>query len=308
MWKHGHTVFAGTLIALGMIAASAQTGGSGFSPSLGEALLLDEKDGVVTLRESLLATRNFIIPAGTQLRVAFRPPDKNDVKKATQGRKSNQLEETYSGRRTGISAIDPNDDPRSIMERTLDYKARETTWKDALLFSGMFHSLPTDGYYVAIQSSPEAAPEVIQFRFPEDLLLVESEGAVKIRAVGIGTAAEKALLRSGMTILAVGSTSLDGTLNSFVNAYSAERELAKNSGVLLLTVQSSYGGPPRKIELRVPRSLSNPDDFFSDILTKPPSKPDPATRAPAPTVETSIPPGPAIPPAPQGPSPGPQPD
>jgi hypothetical protein len=264
MWKHGHAVFAGTLIALGMIAASAQTGGSGMIPSLGEAMPLEARDGAIVLARPIALAPGRILPAGTIFRNAFRIPDAKEIARANQGRNSSKLEELYSGRRSGISALEG--DTRTEFERALEFKAREPAWSDVRQMAAFLHALPADDYYVAVQSTPEAKPEVVQLRFPEGLLLAQEPQGVRLLAVLADSPAGRAGLPPGSWIEAVGGTPIEGSLETFLRTLPRARRLGQESnGLLTLALRTAPGADIQNFSIRLPRSLSNTKDFFSDI-------------------------------------------
>lgn len=270
----------------------SQSGGSGYEPSLGEAIPLEVRDGRVMLAETLLAGTGLVLPAGTLLRNAFPPPTAKEIQRADRTRKD-ELLETYGSREVGISAINPEDDKRTQEEKALDVKAAGPAWPEPIRFSAFFHAGPTTAYYVAIQSSPEAKPQVVQFRFPDSLVLTERDGILRVRAVGNGSAMAKAGMKAGMELVAVGGEALTGGLATYPRALSRAREAAQLEGRTVPLTVRLPGGETRDLALGVPRSLKNPNDLFSDLLA--PARTEAGTPPPAP--QTPAPAQPSPPPA-----------
>jgi|GEM_PF-4712269 len=258
----------GLFLAPCLPASSPVQGGSGMVPSLGEAMPLESREGAIVLSRPIALAPGRILAAGTIFRSAFRTPTPKEIQRANQGRNSSELEKTYSGRRTGISALEG--DTRTEMERALEFKAAEPAWSDPLQLAAFFHTLPADDYFIAIQSSPEAKPEVLQFKFPDDILLAQADAGVEVRAVRPDSAAGRSGLQAGMLIDTVGGTPTGGSLAAYLQALPRARSAGQESGGhLQLTVRDSPEATPRPIAIRLPRSLSNTDDFFSDILAEP---------------------------------------
>lgn len=272
------------LMALAPVLRAQTPGPSNMDPSLGIAMPIELRNDQVILSRSIALAPSRLIPAGTILRNAFRIPEAADIKRATQGRKTTELEKTYGGRRTGISALDP--DTRTEFERTLAFLAKQSPWNDLQRFRAMFHALPTDQYFLTLQATPDATPEPLQLSFPLDLLLAQENNSVRVLAVTLDSAAARAGITPGSIILTIGSTPVQGSLDTLLKALPRERRTAQQStGQLSLTIQQTPDASPRTVHLRLPRSLSNPNDFFSDLTATPPD----SSTAPEPSLPPSAP-------------------
>lgn len=244
------------------------SGGSGMTPSLGEAMPLEVRDGAIVLARPIALAPARILPAGTIFRNAFRIPDAKEIARANQGRNSSKLEELYSGRRSGISALEG--DTRTEFERTLEFKAREPAWADVRQMAAFLHTLPADDYYLALQSTPESKPEPLQLRFPEGLLLAQEPDGVRLLAVLIDSSAGRSGLPAGAWVEAVGGIPIQGSLETFLQALPrARRSGQEGDGHLTLVLRTAPGAEPQTFRIRLPRSLSNTNDFFSDIQAEP---------------------------------------
>ena len=262
----------------------AQINDPGWNPSLGEAFPFALKENRVVLTEAVLVTPNQVLPAGTLARNIFSVPDARAVERATKVKKSTQIEETYASKRTEISAIDPEADPRDNFEKTVDSLAKAPAWTQVEKFAAFFHVAPSDSYFFSYQANPAEPPRVVQFHLPEKLLLSEVDGKVKIRSVGIGSAAERAGLQAGVQLVRVGGADLEGSLQKFIKVYPVEKEKAQLAGQpLALVYRSLEGGELKTVNLRVPISLKSKAGLFDDIPmdSKPAKKP-----ADSPQVET----------------------
>jgi len=271
----------------GMVSIHAQILDPGWKPSLGEAFPLALKDNRVVLTEAVLVTPNQVLPAGTLARNVFTLPDAKAIQKANRVTKIDQLDETYASKRTKISAIDPEADPRDNYEKAVDSMAAAPPWTQVDKFAAFFHIAQADSYMFAYQTNAGSPPQVVQFRLPERLLLSETDGAVKVRAVGIDSAAERAGLPSGVQLVRVGDADLEGSLQKFIKVYPLEKEKAQLAGrPLALTYRSPDGSGLKTVELRVPISLKSKAGLFDDIPMDTKPKPAPEKKTETPQVET----------------------
>jgi hypothetical protein len=264
----------------GVALLEGQTSDPGWKPTLGEAFPFTVENGRVILTESVLVTPLQVLPAGTLARNVFTVPDTKAVERATKIKKSSELEDRYAGKRTKISAIDPEADPRNNFEKAVDLLALEEAWTQVEKFAAFFHIAPADSYMFAYQANAEAPPQVVQFRLPERLLLTEKDGVVRIRSVGIGSAADRAGLTPGAELVRVGKTDLQGSLQQFIKAYPKEKEEAQLAGHPLSVAYRLAGQTELKTaELRVPISLKSKAGLFDEIPLD--SKPAPKKENPA---------------------------
>lgn len=275
------------LLLAGMVSLQAQVTDPGWKPSLGEAFPLALKDTRVVLTEAVLVTPNQVLPAGTLARNVFTLPDAKAVQKANKVTKIDQLDETYASKRTKISAIDPEADPRDNYEKAVDSMAAAPPWSQVEKFAAFFHIAQADSYMFSYQTNAESPPRVVQFRLPERLLLSEADGAVKVRAVGIGSAAERAGLPPGVLLVRVGDADLEGSLQKFIKVYPVEKEKAQLAGhPLALAYRAPGGGELKTVELRVPISLKSKAGLFDEIPTDTKPKAPPEQKPGTPQVET----------------------
>jgi hypothetical protein len=225
---------------------------------------LEARDGAIVLARPIALAPGRILPAGTIFRNAFRIPDAKEIARANQGRNSSKLEELYSGRRSGISALEG--DTRTEFERALEFKAREPAWSDVRQMAAFLHTLPADDYYLALQSTPEAKPEPLQLRFPEGLLLAQEPQGVRLLAVLTDSPAGRAGLPAGAWVEAVGGIPIQGSLETFLQTLPRARRIGQEGdGHLTLALRTAPGGDAQNFRIRLPRSLSNTEDFFNDI-------------------------------------------
>ncbi|MDX6765624.1 MAG: hypothetical protein SFU85_02425 [Candidatus Methylacidiphilales bacterium] len=277
------------LVLVGALGSPVRAADNEWVPGLGEAFPLAVKDGRVVLTESVLVTPIQILPAGTLARNIFPIPEEKVIASTDKNRRREQFKERYGSKESQITAVDPENDPRLFYERAVQTLAGQEAWTGVDKFAAFLQAAPADSFLFAFQESASSPPGVSKFQFPEKLLLSESAGAIRVRAVVAGSAPGQAGLRAGDRLVRVGSTELQGSLKTWMRAFPLEKEKAQIEGrPLSVAYLPADGGELRTAEIRVPISLKSNAGLFNDIPldSKPAPKPD------KPQVETLPPDGP----------------
>lgn len=236
--------------------ASAQE--SKFEPPLGSVFPLEQSPDAtrVLLARPLLLNHATILPAGTQIRTLYVPPQEGDadIKKNTQ----EALEATFSKQNTKVRK---QEEALSPIERAAYKRAYETVWNNPLQFRAQLQRL--DEYQIRLVFSlPDSAEPVMQpFESAYGMVLNLEEGKPRVLSVLIDSPAHKNGIAAGWTAVSIGGQAVD-SLEVFSRMFQQALEKSKNQGeTLVMGFQIPGQTEPREVRFTPPRSLNSPTMF-----------------------------------------------
>jgi hypothetical protein len=242
----------GSLLPLAVFAQEPK-----FEPPLGSVFPLEASpDGTqVLLSRPVLLNHATVLPAKTQLRTLYIPPQQGDadIKKNTQ----ETLEATFSRQ----NKLPDREDTMSPIERAAHKRAYETVWSNPMQFRGRMQLL--DEYQLRLVFSwPETTDPVIQpFESAHGMVLNLEDEKPRVLSVLIDSPAHKQGIAAGWTVLSVGEKNVHD-LETFAAAFREALENSKSKRLPLeLTFQMPDSAEPRTISFPPPRSLNSPTLF-----------------------------------------------
>lgn len=270
------------VLLCGLLTSHAQNRPYDTTPELGLAFPLDTNENGVIAKYSVLINDTSIIPAKSILRVIYLPPRADDDRlRAIRARtgadaawsRNNQLDDKAKLTPTQIATLEIS---------------RNTVWPSITNFQLALVNLGADDMRI-VYIIPGAKPEDFKFYdqrlvFPEGLVLAEVNGAVSVLAVEKTKPSDRAGIKAGEIITQVGTTPVNGSLVTFLDAYHAVKKAAETTmkTTFPMTVKAA-DGTERVAALKLPPSI-NSSFLDSPIIESTSTKTNVSTNAPSLTV------------------------
>jgi hypothetical protein len=218
-------------------------------------VLMNKHD--VTVKYPVMINAVTVLKPGMILRVVYVPPvqsDSNDLALAHKG----TLEESYSRETANTDAHQRSLPPEMAHEIETQ---RKRVWQVPGNFVLAIAQYPTDLMHLIY--SPTGNNRVgdlvdTSFSFFDGMFIGSPNGGVQVLAVEKESYADRAGIKAGDEITAVGGTPMHGDLTQFSSLYAATKRTAKENEVpnFNITVRSGNGAP-HQASISLPPSIKN---------------------------------------------------
>lgn len=224
------------------------------TPTIGEVFPLEEREGKVYAKYSVMINPSCIVPKGAYLRTIFVPPNADD--KDVKEKSHKQKQKHYKGGRK--PSLKLKRDSMSPVQRAAYDRAVNNIWEREMRFRGTLHHLELTQLFLVFESTSEGVEElrIEPFYIEEGLFLGQLGDRVVVLSVDKNSNAYKLGVRQDSVLTHVNGVDLEGSLQKFQDVFVPQREMVRRLGKPLpMRFILRDGAEAKDLEFRQPRSL-----------------------------------------------------
>jgi hypothetical protein len=215
--------------------------------------MLNQHD--VTVKYPVMINPVTVLKPGMVLRVIYMPPVQNTSNDLISAHKGT-MEESYSRETANTDAHQASLPPE--MQQEID-RQRKRVWEVPNNFILAIAQYPTDVMHLIYSpTGGERDSELVDtsFSFFDGMFIGSPAGGVRVLAVEKGSYADRAGVKAGDEITAVGNVPMQGDLSAFAAAFSAAKRTAMDNQITHFPITIRSGnGVPRQVDLAEPPSI-----------------------------------------------------
>jgi hypothetical protein len=257
-------IFRASLLVLALLAsgfARAQDAADGPAKMTPEycftfpVTMLNQHD--VTVKYPVMINPVTVLKPGMVLRVIYMPPVQNDSNDLIAAHKGT-MEESYTRQTANTDAHQASLPPE--MQQEID-RQRKRVWEVPNNFILAIAQYPTDVMHLIYSpTGGDRDSELVDtsFSFFDGMFIGSPNGGVQVLAVEKGSYADRAGVKAGDEITAVGDVPMRGDLSSFAATFSAVKRAATDNQLTSFSITiRSAGRAPHQVALAEPPSIKS---------------------------------------------------